>query len=188
MKALCLTLAMFVSGTAAARTPIQPIEDSGVIAQYAVHMDTRNDGLNENGSVYGVLKVKTDGTLSVDKYLYTWSNGFSPEFLGNVSISLHATVQQRIKWDIIALSNAKVKVTHSDVVCMMMPMPGPNTALLVRAGYTYDTESFTGALRTVETNTGCWASSHTSLENEYDRQTAASLMSALNILALQLAN
>lgn len=188
MKVLFLTLALLVSGSAAARTPIRPIDDTAVLAQFAIPMGSPGDDVVENGSIWGILKVKTDGTLSVDKYLYSRSNGFSPAFLGNVSIALNSSVQQKIKWDIIALSNAEVKTTYSQIVCMMMPMPGPNSALLIRAGYDYQSEEFSGVLRTVESNTGCWAHSHTSLKNEYDRQTSASLMAALNILALQLAN
>jgi hypothetical protein len=71
---------------------------------------------------------------------------------------------------------------------MMMPMPAPNRALSIATGYDYNTRTFTGALRVIETNSGCWDFEHTSPKYEHDRNLAASVMGALEILSIELAN
>lgn len=185
MKQIFLALTLLFSGTAAAETGLS--FDKDVIAQYAVNLSSWDVDQHEQGMTWGIVKVKNNGALTVDKWLYTWDYGSTPEFKGTVAVELNPVAAQIILQNIISLNDAKTKTTYSEYVCMMMPAPGPNPALFVRGGYNYQSQAFSGKIRVLESNTGCWAHSRTSLEHDYDRKTAGQLMGQLQILAVQFA-
>lgn len=90
--------------------------------------------------------------------------------------------------NIARLSEVNVVETRYDVVCMMMAMPGPSRALSVATGYDYNSRKFSGDLRVIETNSGCWQHEHTSPKYEQERLLAATVMGALKILSTEIAN
>lgn len=160
------------------------IQQAQVLAEYAINLPQTADS---NAQDYGILTLKSDRTLTVQKVRYAWGqNGV--QTLGTKKVTLSKAAMDAVVFRMIAnLSTAEVKTTHQDFVCMMIPMPGPSKALKIRRGYDYQTQTFAGALEAVNDNTGCWSHTHVNFANEWDQQTADALETALEVLALQLA-
>lgn len=111
------------------------------------------------------------------------------------ALSTHVTkyqlsdeVFQTVLSQLSGLADVEVVTTHSTIVCMMMPMPGAPSNLMVATKYNYETKEFDGAMRLVLSKEGCYLSSHTAPKDEYAVESARSLRSVLQILSLQVLN
>jgi len=154
-----------------------------VLARYAIA-----ESYTDEGQVYGLASVRADGVLTVNHYQYTWSSGIQGTFIGSDEITLAPAVMQRLTSMIQQLANAETERHVSEIVCMMMPMPGPSRALFVRRGYEWQTESYTGELEEVLSNSGCWDPIRITLKHQYNLASAHALMSAIEMITLQVLN
>jgi hypothetical protein len=181
-----LGLAMLATQLVAASAVAAPAKKVQVLATYAIDLPVKAD---EEGHNYGILTLKSDRSLTVQKVHYDFGAiGQSPETISVKKITVGKAVMDLILQRMLtSLSTAELKQTHQDVVCMMMPLAGPSRALKVRRDYDYETETFKGELVTVNDNTGCWSPFHTTLANEWEQTLADQLEITLNALALQLA-
>jgi hypothetical protein len=90
-----------------------------------------------------------------------------------------------LKNEIKKLSNAELKHTRADIVCMLMPTPLlSHDHLTVARGYHYE-QGFTGALELVDGPSGCWLANQTHPIEAYDLTAAKVLKGQLKVLALE---
>ena len=173
MKKIIALIAIAISFSAAA----QPKNDT--LARYAFHIQSTDEG-----STYALVKYIDGGILVVDEYAYTWESGFQGEFIGSSEVYLPELVADRLLGSIKTLANAEVVEHTAEVVCMMMPMPGPSRDLLVRRDWNWQTNEFAGELSIVQTNSGCWDPYSVTPVAEWHKAEARSLMSSLEIATL----
>ncbi|MBT3583339.1 MAG: hypothetical protein HN509_00415 [Halobacteriovoraceae bacterium] len=160
---------------------------SKVIAEF----DYAKNRSFESGPVY--TKVRTQLTEEGLMIVSTWEGlrGFN---FANDTAALNATVEvielsndqfDMIKHDIYRLSNAKIKVTRSQIVCMMMPGPGMGIDhLSVARKYDHREKEFKAGLELVDGPGGCWLSTQTHPADKYDRELARVLKRSLKLLSL----
>jgi len=177
MKNIIIAFALFFATSATS------FASDKIVLQFATTLSS-----DDQGTVWGVVRVLENETMTIEKWIYNWSTRFVPLYLGTVTTVLKPLVAERLVSNIVRLSDADIVSTRSDVVCMMMLMPGPSRALSIATGYDYNTRKFSGDLRIVETNSGCWDFEHTSPKYEHDRILAATVMGALEILSIELSN
>lgn len=158
-----------------------------IIAQF----DFAKDRVSGMDSSYTKVRVQLteEGTLFVS----TWE-GLSGYIFAGAENNMDATIEVRdlseaqfslIKRDVFQLSRAKIKTTRAQVVCMMMPSPGMGIdSLMVARKYDYNTNEFNGSLELVDGPSGCWISSQTHPESNYDRESAKVLKRSLKLLSL----
>ncbi len=186
MKSMIVSIFASVILMSATVAKAESVIANEIIAQIAVPMPVESDFRFQQGTTHAVIKLQNDGSIKVEKWFYEWSRISTSKFQGSETIVLKDSVARMIRENVIALSNAEIKTTYSDVVCMMMPLAGPSPSLYIKSGYDHSSGAFGGDLRVVESNTGCWAHEHINLVNEYDVRTAATITASLQVLAFQL--
>lgn len=87
------------------------------------------------------------------------------------------------------LSTAKIKTTHAQIVCAMMPGPtASNDHLTVRRDWNWEEQDLIGDMLLVSGPSGCWVSTSIKPETDWGKREASNLKNQLKILALDMLN
>ncbi|MEZ4751266.1 MAG: hypothetical protein R3B54_11790 [Bdellovibrionota bacterium] len=135
---------------------------------------------------YAIASLDDNQELVISTQLIQDANLFQEDVITQetVRVSLPDALYTKMLFETIQLSNAKLNIRRQDIVCMMIAPPGPSEDLSIRADYDREI-GFTGELRQVLTQRGCWAHIHVSPEQEHLKFVAYQLVGQLNALTHQ---
>ncbi|MCB9254476.1 MAG: hypothetical protein H6617_07315 [Bdellovibrionaceae bacterium] len=135
---------------------------------------------------YAITQLDDNRELIISTHLVQNANLFQEDVItqDTIRVSLTDELYTKMLFESIQLSNAKLDIRRQDIVCMMIAPPGPSEDLSVRSGYDREI-GFTGELRQVQTQRGCWAHLHVTPEQEHLKLIAYQLIGQLNALTHQ---
>lgn len=151
-------------------------DTESTVARLAIHWDDSN----VDGKVAVIARLDENGTATFEKWSFA---GFSSSESAKLLDQGSTEVTEDVFENIYTLSNAHLDIQQRRIVCMMMPLPGPRSDLVVRRGFSRPAGIFRGELQTVETEDACWRHQSVHLVSKKAEQAAVALRIKLELLA-----